>query len=101
MDLAIVDEGNPCNSLRNLHAVKLRTDDAATHAARILDRDFVTRDCVASAAVAEYDFVARPRLRQTGVDCQRISVHPESENGFEPGTVQPTCRTAVPGPAAA
>ena len=57
MDLAIVDQGNPCNTLRNLHAVKLSTNDAPTHAARILDRDLVARDHVPSAAVAKHDFV--------------------------------------------
>ena len=101
MDLAIVDQGNPCNTVRHLHAVELDTNDAATHATRILDLDFVARDRVPGAAVAEHDFVARPCLGQTRIDYQRIPVHTESENGFEPGTVQPTRRTGIPGPAAA
>lgn len=74
MDLTIDHQRNLCNALRNLHAVKLRTHNAATHVARILDRDFVTREGVVSTAVAEHDFVARPRLRQTRIDCQDISV---------------------------
>jgi hypothetical protein len=101
MDLAIVDQRNPCASLSNLHAVKYRTNDATTHAARVFHPDFVARDRFPCAAVAEYDFVAWPRLGQTWIDGQRVSMDTESENGFDSGTVQPTRRTGIPSPATA
>jgi hypothetical protein len=100
MHPAIVDQWNPCDTLRNFHAVELNTSDTATHAASILDRYFIARDRIPPAAVVEHDFIARPRHRQSGIDYDRISVHAKSENGFEVGKVQPARRTGVPGPAA-
>src|SRR5271155_1854613 len=101
MDPAIVDQTNPCASLSNLHAVEYGTSDAATHTTRVFHPDFVARDRFPSAAVAEYDFVAWPRLGQTWIDGQCVAVDTESENGFDSGTVQPTRRTGIPSPAAA
>src|SRR5689334_4573834 len=78
------------------HAVKFRPRYTAAHAAWIFHRDVIDR-----RMIPEPNRVPRPVTRDTRIDTERLAPQAETEYPFHTGPVEPTRRTAVPGPSAA
>src|SRR6185437_14575172 len=96
MACAVIGHRDQCGRSRQHLSVKFDRQNAARDAQRILDADIVAR-----AAVAERNFVAGPRLGNTGVDEKIAALQSEAENALKRYAIDPSRRSAVPSPTSA
>src|SRR5690348_5449223 len=93
MACAIVGHRDQCGCSRQHLSVEFDRENAAGDSQRILDADIV-----ACAAAAERDFVAGPRLGNTGIDEQIAALQSETEDALKRHAINPPRRSAVPSP---
>src|SRR5260370_40246400 len=96
MSYTVVDQRNVRGSLRQRLAIELQVSHSAADAARILNRDLVTR-----GAVPKSEIVASPATRYAGIEEQFFAPQTKSEYPLETRPIHPSGGTRVPGPSAA
>ena len=90
--LALHNERDVCIG-KQRSAVQLRHRHTATDMAWIVHRNVI--DC---GMIPELHGVPRPMTRNTRIDGKRRATQAETEHPLRPGPIEPTRRTAVPGP---
>src|SRR5215471_13127147 len=94
--LSVIGERDLARAAGDDLAVELDTRDAFARAARVFDRELVPR-----RVIAKGHGVTRPGVRDARIQVQRGATQAETEDGLDAGTVHPSRRAGVPGPAAA
>src|ERR1700731_3888578 len=96
MGLCVIEQRDALLRGIKRDSVELDSGDPVRNAARVLDGDFIARSAMAVAHSK-----GGPAWRDARVEEEQFAAFAHAEDAFESGTIHPSGRAGIPGPAAA